>query len=219
MRRSRFRPSHATLIAYVALFVALGGTALGAVVITSNSQVAKNTISGHRPPAGKHSNLIGGSVNGQDVADNSLTGGDISEGSLTGNARKLIYKASPSPQKTKLATAGPYTIKGRCFNDGIQLKTRLIANGPAGTADLMYDGTSNDNPNLGSSTTSTEFATPANTDFTIVGAVAEDPDHNRVAGTAMLRSGSELVQVDFDAVADSRNPRSCHIYGTTTRGT
>jgi hypothetical protein len=66
--RTRFRPSHATVVAYVALFVALGGTAMAAVVITSNSQVAKGTISGHHPPAGKHSNLIRGSVNGEDLS-------------------------------------------------------------------------------------------------------------------------------------------------------
>jgi hypothetical protein len=48
--------------------VALGGTALASVIITSNSQVAKDTISGHKPPTGKHSNIIAGSVNGKDVA-------------------------------------------------------------------------------------------------------------------------------------------------------
>jgi hypothetical protein len=219
MRHTRFSTSHATVVAYLALFVALGGTAVASVIITNNSQVAKDTISGHKPPSGKHANIIGGSLNGQDLADNSVAGSDVNERSLTGNAQKLVYKASPSPDTTELATAGPYTIKGRCFNNGIQLQMRLIANGPAGTADLMYDGTSNDNPNLGSSTTSSGFATPANTDFAIVGAEAEAPDHNRIAGTAMLRSKSVLVQVNFNAVADSRNPRSCHIYGTATQGT
>jgi hypothetical protein len=38
----------------------------------------------------------------------------------------------------------------------------------------------------------------------------------------MLQSGSTLVQVDFDAVADARpapNPGSCLLYGTATKGT
>jgi hypothetical protein len=99
------------------------------------------------------------------------------------------------------------------------LRTLLIALGPAGTEDIMYDATHDDNPNLGSNTASSGFATPGNTDFTIVRVEAESPDHNRSAGTAMLRSGSTLVQVDFDAVADSRSPQSCHIYGTATSGT
>ena len=83
----------------------------------------------------------------------------------------------------------------------------------------MYDGTSDDNPNLGSSTTSARLNLAANTDRAIVGEEAEAPDHNRVAGTAMLRSGSVLVQVDFNIVADSRNPHTCFIYGTATNGT
>jgi len=70
MRRIR-RPSHATVIAYLALFVALGGTAMASLIITSNSQVASNTISGHKPPSGKHANIIAGSINGKDIADRS----------------------------------------------------------------------------------------------------------------------------------------------------
>ena len=40
----------ANVVSLLALFVALGGTAIAAVVITDNSQVAQNTISGHKPP-------------------------------------------------------------------------------------------------------------------------------------------------------------------------
>ncbi len=72
MRRIR-RPSHATVVAYVALFIALGGTAIAAVVVSDNSQVARGTISGHKPPAGDHPNVIAGSVNGTDLADGSVT--------------------------------------------------------------------------------------------------------------------------------------------------
>jgi hypothetical protein len=58
----------ANVVSVIALFVALGGTALASVIITSNSQVAKNTISGHHPPSGGHPNIIGGSVNRTDLA-------------------------------------------------------------------------------------------------------------------------------------------------------
>jgi hypothetical protein len=34
-------------------------------------------VSGHKPPSGDHANIIGGSINGQDVANNSLTGAKI----------------------------------------------------------------------------------------------------------------------------------------------
>jgi hypothetical protein len=37
----------------------------------------------------------------------------------------------------------------------------------------------------------------------------------------MLRSGSELVQADFDVVvnATDQGPNGCHLYGTATRAT
>jgi len=59
----------ANVVSVVALFVALGGTAIASVIITTNSQVAQNTISGHHPPTGKHANLISDSINGPDVQD------------------------------------------------------------------------------------------------------------------------------------------------------
>ena len=63
--------TYANVMATTAVFLALGGTAAAAIVVSSNSQVASNTISGHKPPSGKHANLITGSVNGQDIAADS----------------------------------------------------------------------------------------------------------------------------------------------------
>jgi hypothetical protein len=223
--RSRFRPSHGTVVAYVALFVALGGTAVASVIITSNSQVAKDTISGHKPPTGKHSNIIAGSINGQDVADNSLGGNDINEVSLTGDAQHLIYEASATlsnmnPPITPIATVGPYTIKGQCelnFNTFDRI-VRIYVNGPAGTANSLWSGTQNDSTDLG--THSTGLLIPSNTDLSIVEVHSGSGQYSRAGGTSMLKAGSVLVQVDFHAVADSRNqPGSCFIYGTATRAT
>jgi hypothetical protein len=71
MRRISRHLTYANVMATLAVFIALGGTALASVIITSNSQVAQNTISGHKPPSGKHPNIIAGSINGQDIADRS----------------------------------------------------------------------------------------------------------------------------------------------------
>jgi hypothetical protein len=71
MQRIRRRLTYANVMATLAVFIALGGTALASVIITKNSQVDKNTISGHRPPGDKHPNIIAGSINGQDIADRS----------------------------------------------------------------------------------------------------------------------------------------------------
>jgi hypothetical protein len=60
--------TYANIVATLALVLAMGGTAAAAVIVKSNSQVAANTISGHHPPSGRHSNLIAGSVNGTDLS-------------------------------------------------------------------------------------------------------------------------------------------------------
>ncbi len=68
MHQIRSRLTFANVVSVIALFVALGGTALASVLISKNSQVAHGTISGHHPPSGDHSNIIGGSVNGHDLS-------------------------------------------------------------------------------------------------------------------------------------------------------
>ena len=92
MRRIRAKLTYANVISTLALFLVLaGGTALAATMITSNSQVGQGVISGHKPPSGKHANIIGGSINGQDIANDSLGGSKILESSLAKvpNADKL----------------------------------------------------------------------------------------------------------------------------------
>ena len=225
-QKLRSHPTYANVMATLAVFIALGGTSAAAVIITSNSQVAQNTISGHKSPSGKHPNLIAGSVNGQDVADNTLGGADINEATLTGDVRRLDWSASPfgSPPPTTIATVGPYVIKGHCTSQAGEVKTRLLVNGPASTADVMYSRTQNDVTDLG--TSSSGLLTSANADTEVVGFTSGPGspfpgNYRRAAGTVMLRSRSTLVQVDFNAVADFRSnfPETCFIYGTATRAT
>jgi hypothetical protein len=232
--RKRFR-SHLTfanIVSLVALFVALGGMAAAAVIVTDNSQVAPNTISGHRPPAGDHANIIGGSINAQDIANNSLGGRVIAEPTLTGNAQKLIFKApGGGPDQTKIATVGPYTIKAACeYTTPAHVSLILYVNGPAGTASYTSLDSVNDNgiddPNGGFRSDTVPI--PANQDAPILGVFADTsyqspPNGNfhHAAGTVMLRSGSVLVQVDFNAVVDATDQghHDCSLLGTATRAT
>jgi hypothetical protein len=56
-------------VATLTLAIALGiGTAWAKVTISSNSQMVPNTISGHNPPNRSHADIIGGSVNGHNLA-------------------------------------------------------------------------------------------------------------------------------------------------------
>jgi hypothetical protein len=72
--RVRLRFTYANVTAAVAMVLALGGGVAYATgyVITSNSQVAPDTISGHNPPSGDQSNVIANSLTGQDVQEVSL---------------------------------------------------------------------------------------------------------------------------------------------------
>jgi len=70
----RKQPSLATVVAFLALFISMTGTALAAVIITSNDQVAAHTIAGANAPAGDNENLISGSVGTSDLHGNAVTG-------------------------------------------------------------------------------------------------------------------------------------------------
>jgi hypothetical protein len=68
----RSKLTYANVMSTIAVFGVLGGgTALAAYVVSSNSQIGPGTVSGHKPPTGKHANIIAGSINGTDVADRS----------------------------------------------------------------------------------------------------------------------------------------------------
>jgi hypothetical protein len=72
-QRLRSKLTYANVMATIAVFLVLGGgTALGAYVVSSNSQIGPGTVSGHKPPTGKHANIIAGSINGQDVANGAV---------------------------------------------------------------------------------------------------------------------------------------------------
>jgi hypothetical protein len=210
--------TYANVISTLCLFLLLGGgTALAAYVVSSNSQIGPGTVSGHKPPSGDHANIIAGSVNGQDVADNSSTGADINESSLTGNVRKLIYDSPVSGGPTKIATVGGYTLKGECFNDAGSVGLHVVANGPAGLANIMSDWTEDDTRDIGNH--SSGIVIPASTDTVLLQFEANPGHFLREGGTAMLKSGSTLVEVEFNAVADARPNHPCFLYGTATRAT
>jgi hypothetical protein len=74
------RPSHATVVAYLALFVALGGTTYAAVNLPANSVGTKQLRDGAVTGSKLHLHAVGAN----DVVNHSLTGSQIAGGSLTG---------------------------------------------------------------------------------------------------------------------------------------
>ena len=83
----RRRPSHATLVAYAALFVALGGTAWAALHVGSK-QVVNNSLKSGDLKNGK-------AVGGKDVIPNSLGRKQVDESSLNPNGFLALSGSQP----------------------------------------------------------------------------------------------------------------------------
>jgi len=72
------RPSHATVVAYLALFVALGGTSVAAITLANNSVKSKHIAKGNV----KRSDIAKNAVNSAKVANASLLARDFAAGQL-----------------------------------------------------------------------------------------------------------------------------------------
>ena len=136
MQRIRANLTYANVMATLAVFIALGGTALASVIITKNSQVGRGTISGHHPPSGKHSNIIAKSVIGKDLApgavrgaklapdsvdgskvlDGSLTGSDVADNSLGG--QQIAESTLGEVPLAQVGGFGRDRYGGSCYPNG-----------------------------------------------------------------------------------------------------
>lgn len=73
------RPRHATVVAYLALFIALGGTGAYAAATIGARDIERNAV--------RTKHIKGNAVTGAKVRSDSLTGADIKEPSLKGVVR------------------------------------------------------------------------------------------------------------------------------------
>lgn len=119
------RPSHGTVVAYVSLFVALGGTSVAAVTIAKNAVVS--------------SSIKDGQVKTADLGANAVTSAKVKAGSLLASDLKAgeLPAAVPGPQGPAGATgaagpAGPPGVKGDPGTPGADGEDG--ADGAAGTA-------------------------------------------------------------------------------------
>jgi hypothetical protein len=76
-------PSAALVIACLALFIALSGTAMAAVIITNNHQVAAHVIAGGKAPAGDNKNIIARSLGTSDLHAGAVTNSKIADFAVT----------------------------------------------------------------------------------------------------------------------------------------
>ncbi len=109
------RPSPALVVAFIALFAALAGTAIG---LSRNSvganQLKKNSVKTAkiRNNAVTRAKIAGNAVNGAKVADGSLTGADVAGDSLTGtNINESTLGPVPSANALGGIAASSYQQK------------------------------------------------------------------------------------------------------------
>jgi hypothetical protein len=108
---NRFRaPTHATVVAYLALFVALGGSAYAATKVSSK-QIVNNTV---RTKDLRNNDVRGkdirrGTITGSDVKGNTLTGAQINEGGLG-----TVPRATTAASAQALAGFDPASVKVSC---------------------------------------------------------------------------------------------------------
>lgn len=173
---SRIRPhlSFANVVSLLALFVALGGSATAAIIVSSNSQVAKNSISGHHPPAGDHPNIIANSITGADVLESTL--GKVpaaaeSDHATTANQATSAGTADHATTANQATTAGTATSAG---NGAISINTSVgyQSSGTLTSANGVNVGYSCDKASGGNSV-SVEVGAPPTAVF-ISGDKAED---------------------------------------------
>ena len=113
--------TYANVMATVAVFLVLGGgTALASFVVSSNSQVGPNTISGHHPPTGDHANLINGSIASQDLQARSVNGVKVENGSLSGaDLANDTLTGQQIDESTLDSNVLQHRVTGACVGSGL----------------------------------------------------------------------------------------------------
>ena len=107
-QKLRSHLTYANVMATIAVFLVLGGgTALAAIVVSSNSQVASDTISGHHPPSGDHANIIAASINGQDIQNASIGTAKLNANAQGARAYGLVVGTSVSRSKNITGVTNP----------------------------------------------------------------------------------------------------------------
>ena len=123
----RGRPRHATVVAYLALFVALGGTTWAAAKIGSND-IKRNAVkSKHiKNKEVKRKDVALDAIGTAQVANDELTGDDVLESSLGGLLSSSVYKQESAIGAGTALGDGTFIIDQACLAGD-----QLLSGGPA----------------------------------------------------------------------------------------
>jgi hypothetical protein len=116
-----YRPSHAVVVAYLALFVALGGSSYAAITITGK-------------------NVKNSSLTGKDVKNNSLTGSDVKNIKSGDVSDHSLLAKDFKPGQLPQGAAGKPGVPGEPGKDATKLfgYIREYINADTTTANLEY---------------------------------------------------------------------------------
>lgn len=216
------------LIASLALFLSLSGTAAAAIIISSNQQVASHVIAGANAPSGDNKNLISGSVGHSDLHANAVTGANVANGSLTGSdvtngsigygklkLPRIIWSGANTDPVNSASHHTALTIDGvtigvNCWPDaGLSVLQLWVTSTSPGTLRGSYvlgsDGTTNNTVAL------VDKALPAATAVNFAGA-----ERATLVGQFTYSSSSRVIALMLDAktINGASGSGSCNLHGT-----
>jgi hypothetical protein len=213
MRRKLSRPGHGTVAAYLALFVALGGTAFGAYVETSNSEIGPNTIYGHNAPAGANKNINLDSVTGADVKESTLA----RVPSSANGARKIDFDGAKSvnPPFTPIFALNEMSLQVRCGTaDGSTTFLDIwVFSSVAGGVNYRYKIGDNDQV---PTSTSSGSGLGAGGAALMVGLFTTN-GWQRAEGQFIYENPTRVITGTFHAIANQNSGR-CQVDGTAAQG-
>jgi len=200
--------------AYLALFVALGGTALGAFVVTSNSDIGPNTIYGHNAPAGANKNINLDSVTGADVKESTLA----RVTSAANGARKIDFDGAKSVSApfTPIFALNEVSLQVRCGTSSDLSDTFLdifVFSGVTGGVNWRYKVGDNDQV---PSSTSSGSGLNAGGGALMAGLLANN-GWQRAEGQFIYENSARVITGTFHALANQNTGR-CQVNGTAVQG-
>jgi hypothetical protein len=178
-KRMRILPrfTFANVVAMLALFVALGGTAAAAFVVNSNTDIAPGTVFGSVKPAAANDNVVDGSLGSKDLADGSVTTTKVANGAIT---------------RAKLAVI-PLAGNGRASFDRVTIpvgQSRALL--PfAGLGNLVLDCIAQQDATIA-------FHNNSGANETVAQEINNFPQFNQVANGASSPTGTGFFQGHFD---------------------
>jgi hypothetical protein len=214
MKVMKMRPSPAMVVALIALFVALGGSA---AALSGSNTVQSDDLG------------PGAQVKAPDVADNAVNGADVLNGSLTlsdlnatSRPHKLEFSTpiDPAPPAT-IATVGHLRVSGQCLADGsvpfLNIYLKNLA-GQQGTMSALLTNQIVSDSNVSLNTVGRFVG--AGVEITLdrfdnhENAALASGNFDRVQGQVVFRTPGRVTTIDLHAfTAGPSNPR-CEFYGT-----